>query len=142
MAELGDTLHASSGAISGAFKTLTSVGLAQRVAVPGSRRDHFRLRPDAWAVLFTNQNQTLAAMQTAADAGLAVATGHGPAAARLTEMRDFYAFLMAEIPALLNRWHEHSDARRTDGADSTPRHVNDAELDTPPGPHAARPVWP
>jgi hypothetical protein len=27
-----------------------------------------------------------------------------PGAARLTEMRDFYAFLLDEIPALLDRW--------------------------------------
>jgi hypothetical protein len=27
---------------------------------------------------------------------------------RLTQMRDFYAFLLSEIPALLNRWHHQS----------------------------------
>ncbi|MHA7663132.1 GbsR/MarR family transcriptional regulator [Mycolicibacterium sp. HS_4_1] len=124
MAELGDTLQASSGAISGAVKTLTSVGLAERVPVPGSRRDHYRLRPNAWAVLFTSQNQTLAAMRAAADAGLAMSGRHGPAFRRLTEMRDFYDFLLAEIPALLDRWNQHSDA-----TESTPHDVGDS---TPP----------
>ena len=58
MAELADQLQAaSSGAISGAVKMLTaSVGLAERVPAPASRRDHYRLRDDAWALLFTNQN--------------------------------------------------------------------------------------
>ena len=63
MGELADQLQASSGAISGAIKMLTSVGLVERVPAPASRRDHYRLRDDAWAVLYTNQNEVLAAMQ-------------------------------------------------------------------------------
>jgi DNA-binding MarR family transcriptional regulator len=109
MAELGERLQASSGAISGALKMLTSVGLAERVPVPGSRRDHYRLRDDAWAVLFTSQNVTLAAMQSAADTGIAATSADSPARHRLTQMRDFYAFLSAEIPALLDRFHNRSD---------------------------------
>ena len=62
MGELADRLQASSGAISGATKMLTSVGLAERAPAPASRRDHYRLRDDAWAVLFTNQNAVISAM--------------------------------------------------------------------------------
>lgn len=109
MGELADTLGASAGAISGSLKMLTSVGLAERVASPGSRRDHFRLRDDAWAILFTGQNETIAAMRAAADAGIAVAARRGLAQERLTHMRDFYAFLLAELPALLDRWRDHAD---------------------------------
>jgi MarR family len=105
MGELADQLKASSGAISGATKMLTSVGLAERVPAPTSRRDH-RLRDDAWALLFTNQNAVISAMLAAAEGGIA-ATGHDSLAGRrLTQMRDFYAFLLSEIPALLNRWHQ------------------------------------
>lgn len=107
MGELSDRLHASSGAISGAIKMLTSVGLAERVPAPASRRDHYRLR-DAWAVLYTNQNEVISAMQSAAEAGIA-ATGHDSLGGRrLTQMRDFYAFLLAEIPALLDRWRQRT----------------------------------
>lgn len=106
MAELGEQLQASSGAISGALKMLTSVGLAERVPMPGSRRDHYRLRDDAWAVLFTSQNTAIAAMQSAADTGIAATSADSLARDRLTQMRDFYAFLLAEIPALLDRWHQ------------------------------------
>ena len=96
MGELADRLQASSGAISGAIKMLTSVGLAERVPAPASRRDHYRLRDDAWALLFTNQNAVISAMLAAAETGIA-ATGHGsPAGRRLTRMRDFYAFLLAK----------------------------------------------
>ena len=104
MADLATRLQASAGSISGALKMLASVGLAERVPVPASRRAHFRLRDDAWAVLFTTQNETLAAMRHAAAAGLAVAERGSPARKRLADMRDFYEFLMAEIPDLLARW--------------------------------------
>jgi DNA-binding transcriptional regulator GbsR (MarR family) len=106
MADLADVLQASAGSISGSLKMLTSVGLAERVPVPGSRRDHFRLRDDAWAVLFTSKNETMRVMLDAANAGIEGTDEQGPARRRLAEMRDFYGFLMAEIPALLDRWHE------------------------------------
>jgi DNA-binding MarR family transcriptional regulator len=111
MGELADRLRASSGAISGAIKMLMSVGLVERVPAPASRRDHYRLRDNAWAVLYTNQNEVLAAMRKAAEAGIA-ATGSGSLAGqRLIQMRDFYAFLLAEIPALLDRWRAESTVR-------------------------------
>jgi DNA-binding transcriptional regulator GbsR (MarR family) len=103
--ELADRLQASSGAISGAIKMLISVGLAEQVPAPGSRRDHFRLRDDAWAVLYTNQNEVIEAMTKAAEAGIAATRDESLARQRLTQMRDFYTFLVHEIPALLDRWH-------------------------------------
>ena len=106
--KLADRLQASSGAISGAIKMLTSVGLVERAPAPASRRDHYRLRDNAWAVLYTNQNEVLAAMLKAAEAGIATTGGKTLAGQRLIQMRDFYNFLLAEIPALLDRWHRQS----------------------------------
>jgi DNA-binding transcriptional regulator GbsR (MarR family) len=108
MGELADRLQASSGAISTALRMLTSVGLVERVPAPASRRDHYRLRNDAWAVLYTNQNEVIGAMLKAAEAGIATTGTKSPAGQRLIQMRDFYAFLLAEIPALLDRWHRQS----------------------------------
>jgi DNA-binding transcriptional regulator GbsR (MarR family) len=104
--ELAELLKASSGAISGAIKMLTSVGLVERVPAPASRRDHYRLRDNAWAVLYTNQNEVLAAMQEAAEEGVAATGSTSLARQRLSQMRDFYDFLISEIPALLERWHQ------------------------------------
>ena len=106
MGELAERLQASAGAISSAIKMLTSVGLVERVPMPASRRDHYRLRDDAWALLFTNQNAVLSAMQAAAEAGIAATAPKGPARRRLTQMHDFYAFLLDEIPELLGRWRQ------------------------------------
>lgn len=91
---------------------LTSVGLVERAPAPASRRDHYRLRDNAWAVLYTNQNDVLDAMLTAAEAGIAATPKKSPARQRLTEMRDFYEFLLGEIPSLLQRWQERPRGTR------------------------------
>lgn len=104
--DLGNQLQASSGAISGAVTMLMSVGLVERVPAPGSRRDHYRLRDDAWTVLYTNQNDVLAGMQKAALNGISATAPDSLARKRLTEMHDFYEFLLGEIPTLLDRWHQ------------------------------------
>jgi DNA-binding transcriptional regulator GbsR (MarR family) len=101
--DLAEQLHASSGAISGAIKMLTSVGLVERVPAPASRRDHYRLRDNAWAVQYTNQNEVTVAVLQAAEAGIAATADGSLARHRVTQMRDFYNFLMEEIPALLDR---------------------------------------
>lgn len=111
--ELAEHLRASAGAVSTALKQLTSVGLAERVPSPASRRDHYRLRDDAWAVLFTNQNVVISAMQAAADEGIAASDPGSPAHARVTQMRDFYAFLLDGTQELLERWHAQSGAPHT-----------------------------
>ena len=113
MGELAERLMASSGSISGALKMLTSVGIAERVPAPGSRRDHYRLRDNAWAVQYTNQNEVTAAVIKAAEAGIATTERGNLARERLTQMRDFYTFLLEEIPALLERWYQRSGSTRT-----------------------------
>ncbi|WP_099041673.1 GbsR/MarR family transcriptional regulator [Mycobacterium neglectum] len=108
MGDLAEQLQASTGAVSGALKMLGSVGLVERVPAPGSRRDHYRLRDDAWAVQYTNQNEVTTAVLTAAEAGIAATPDGSLPHQRLTQMRDFYAFLLDEIPALLDRWRQRS----------------------------------
>lgn len=106
--EIADRLEASAGSVSGAIKSLLTVGLIERLPAPGSRREHYRLRDDAWATLFTSQNTVIQAMMQAAAAGIAATESGDPAHQRLTQMRNFYAFLLGELPALLHRWHQRS----------------------------------
>ncbi|WP_031172714.1 GbsR/MarR family transcriptional regulator [Streptosporangium roseum] len=107
--ELADRLEASAGAVSGAIKSLLTVGLIERLPAPGSRREHYRLRDDAWATLFTSQNTVIQAMLQAAAAGIAATDEGDPAHRRLARMHAFYEFLLGEIPSLLDRWHQQSD---------------------------------
>nr|WP_090344085.1 MarR family transcriptional regulator [Mycolicibacterium malmesburyense] len=108
MGDLAEQLQASSGGISGALKMLASVGVVERVPAPGSRRDHYRLRDDAWAVQYTKDNEALSGVIAAAEAGIAATDDGTLARQRITQMRDFYLFLMNEIPALLDRWRARS----------------------------------
>ncbi|WP_223168127.1 GbsR/MarR family transcriptional regulator [Nonomuraea sp. SYSU D8015] len=108
--EIAERLDASAGSVSAAVKSLLSVGLIERLPAPGSRREHYRLRDDAWATLFTSQNTVIQIMLQAAQTGIDTTPADDPAHRRLTQMRDFYHFLLSEIPALLERWqhHQHS----------------------------------
>lgn len=102
--EIAERLVISPGTVSTAIKNLTMVGLIEKVPAPGSRREHFRFREGAWATLMSSQNQVVQAMEQAADEGIAATGETSPAGRRLVEMRDFYGYLMAELPALIDRW--------------------------------------
>jgi DNA-binding transcriptional regulator GbsR (MarR family) len=104
MGELAEELGVSAGSVSAALKGLNGVGLIERVPAPGSRREHYRLRDNAWATLFTSQNTVIQVMMDAARDGIAATSRTSPARSRLTQMRGFYEFLLAEIPTLLNKW--------------------------------------
>ena len=109
--ELAERLTLSSGSVSGALKALLTVGLIERVPAPGSRREHYRLREGAWAVLMTTQNTVVQAMFEAADEGIAAAGRDTLAARRLAEMRDFYSFMFRELPTLVDRWQAERTRR-------------------------------
>ena len=102
--ELAAQLEVSTGSVSGALTMLTSVGLVERVPSLGSRRDHYRLRDDAWARLFSKQNAMVEALVRTAQHGVDITPEDGHAQARLAEMRDFYEFMLGEFPALIERW--------------------------------------
>jgi hypothetical protein len=120
--ELALHLGASAGSISAAVTMLRTVGLIEQVPVPGSRRDHFRMRSDAWARLMSGQNAMIELMREIGAAGLDVVAPGGVAAQRLREMRDFYAFMLAEMPALLDRWHAERDAHSAAPIAAKPGH--------------------
>ncbi|MFC3499800.1 GbsR/MarR family transcriptional regulator [Micromonospora krabiensis] len=102
--EIAETLTISSGSVSTALKSLTSVGLIEKVPAPGSRREHFRFREGAWATLMSEQNQLVKVMREAAEQGIAATGEDSSAGRRLAEMRDFYDYLWRELPAVIDRW--------------------------------------
>ncbi|WP_017537587.1 MULTISPECIES: GbsR/MarR family transcriptional regulator [Nocardiopsis] len=111
LGELAEELDASQGSVSGALKSLHHVGMLERVPVPGSRRDHHRLRRDAWERLFSSQNEAVRRMMAAAADGIAATEADSPARGRLQEMHDFYTFMFRELPLLFERWRAERDSR-------------------------------
>jgi DNA-binding transcriptional regulator GbsR (MarR family) len=108
MGDLSEDLGVSPGSVSAGLKALIRVGLIEQVPAPGSRRDHYRMREDAWPTLFSTQNHIVQVMRQAAEDGVAAADNDSPARQRLENMRDFYAFMLQELPALIGRWHHHA----------------------------------
>src|SRR5437899_2334258 len=47
-AELGQRLHVSPAAVSGAVRYLSQIGLVSREREPGSRRERYRVHSDQW----------------------------------------------------------------------------------------------
>lgn len=110
--DIASLLTISPAAVSGAVRTLEGAALIERVPVPGSRREHYRLLGDAWTGAAAIKQERFTTLADLAADGLEVIPTDGPAAARLTQMRDFYTFLAEEMPALRARW----ESRRSPAA--------------------------
>jgi predicted transcriptional regulator len=105
--ELAENLRASRGSISSATRMLGQIGLIERGAKPGERRDYFRVKPGVWSELMQRELEALPAFRRMAERGLGLVDSGTPEARRgLEEMRDFYAYWEKEMPAVLERWEK------------------------------------
>ncbi|WP_229904545.1 GbsR/MarR family transcriptional regulator [Lentzea cavernae] len=101
--DLADELGVSAGSVSGAVKMVAQMGLIERIHVAGSRREHFRMRANAWTTLYSRQHSVVDDVLRAVEKGVD-AVGPGRAHDRLEYMRDFYTFLLNEAPMLVERF--------------------------------------
>jgi DNA-binding transcriptional regulator GbsR (MarR family) len=117
-AELATGLRVSLAAISGAVRYLLQVGLLAKEREPGSRSDQYRIfDEDVWGTIANHQLPMLQANADAAAEGVKVLKPDSPGARRMRETQEYYAFLQAEQPKLIDRWREH---RRTLFTESDP----------------------
>jgi DNA-binding transcriptional regulator GbsR (MarR family) len=118
-ADLAERLHASSGSISAATRTLLRLGLIDRTRVAGERRDYFLVRPGAINRLARQRFAVLNAAVELADQGLEHFADRPRARERLQEMRDVYAWYAAQLTVLFDRWdREHAPRYRTEAGGS------------------------
>ncbi len=104
-AELGETMGVSAAAVSGAVRYLQNLGVAHRVAQPGSRRDRYELVDDAWYTTSLKNSPLYATLAGLAESLLdALGATESAAAVRARDMADFYRFLEVRMPALLEEW--------------------------------------
>lgn len=102
--ELAELLQVSPAAVSGAVRYLEQVGLIDRVREPGERRDRYQIFDDLWFEAIMRRDKLLERWEARLGEG-AELFGPGTATgARLEEMREFMAFLMKEMPLLMERW--------------------------------------
>lgn len=112
-ADLATNLRVSPAAISTAVRMLAQLGLVERFAVPGQRRDRYRLPDDAWYTASIAKHPLYRRFADLATDGVLATGGAGTAAgARLAEMRDFFEYCDRAVPGLVEAWHAERERSR------------------------------
>ena len=104
-AELATRLGVSAGAISGAIRYLSTIGMVRSSIVPGTRRHIYALPERPWYTASLTRPglyaHIAALLRTELDRLPA-----GAARERIDEMAEFFAFIDARMPQLLDEWNE------------------------------------
>ena len=103
-AELGTLLKVSPAAVSGAVRYLMQVGMVAREREPGRRRDHYRVADDLWYETVLNRDERLLRWTSTMRDGVEAVGPDTEAGRRLDETREFFEFLLDELPELMARW--------------------------------------
>lgn len=104
--QLAESLDVSKGSVSTNTRLLEQAGLIERVAVPGSRRSHFRIRGDAYETLMERKLAAVVKWRRLGEEGLALLEGTDVSPERLEALRRFYAFIEEEQRELMERWRK------------------------------------
>jgi DNA-binding transcriptional regulator GbsR (MarR family) len=114
-ADLAAGLQVSPAAVSNAVRYLMHVGLAEREAVPGARRDLYRLPDDAWYTASGAKQPAYRKLADVASQGVQATGGLDThAGTRLRDMQSFFDYLDTELPGVVERWHQLRDREAHD----------------------------
>jgi DNA-binding MarR family transcriptional regulator len=103
-AELAESLKISQPAVSGAVRQLLQVSFISRERLPGSRKDHYRIREDVFAAILERRNLALSEWESTSRSGAALFPADSPVARRLTEAADFFAFIHTDMEQMIKNW--------------------------------------
>jgi DNA-binding transcriptional regulator GbsR (MarR family) len=106
--DIAAVLMASKGSVSSTIRLLTQMGMIERYVIPGERHDHFRLCEDALRRRAQHGlEEEIRMFRELAEHGLELMRRE-PSARRqwLEEMRNRFAFLEKEFPALMERYEK------------------------------------
>jgi DNA-binding transcriptional regulator GbsR (MarR family) len=104
-ADLAEALQASRGAISGTARILTAAGMIRRSTRRGDRREYFSAPPEALDSFLENAGRIYRRFREIAERGLDAIADRPPASRRrLEELRDVFAFVEQEVPAVVDRF--------------------------------------
>ncbi len=103
--QLANILEASKGSISSMTQLLIRIGLVERMGLPGKRGTYYRIKSGSWSELMRARMSHVTSIRRLAELGLSLtAERDEKSRQRLQHLRDFYAFLEEQIPALLDRY--------------------------------------
>jgi DNA-binding transcriptional regulator GbsR (MarR family) len=103
-AELADQLGVSPAAISGAVRYLTQLRLLSREREPRERVDHYRVSSDTWYEAITRRDEMVERWLQDLAEGVKAVGPDTAVGARLEETRQFFEYLLDEVPRMLERW--------------------------------------
>jgi DNA-binding MarR family transcriptional regulator len=103
-AELAESLQISQPAVSGAVRQLLQIGFISRERIPGSRKDHYRLREDVFSAILERRNNALAEWESTSRSGADLFGPDSTVGRRLSEAADFFAFIHKDLDQLIKNW--------------------------------------
>jgi DNA-binding transcriptional regulator GbsR (MarR family) len=103
-AELAEHLQISPAAVSGGIRYLTQVEMVRRERPPGSRRDVYRVGQHPWHEALTQRDQLMLRWADSLRTGVDVLGETTEAGERIRESVEFFEFVAAELPLLMERW--------------------------------------
>ena len=114
--ELADRLQVSKASVSTNARFLEQLGLLERSAEPGDRRDFYRVGPGAWEnVLRSAQRRWRALQEVFAEAIEALPPEMEAGRLRLREADRFHDLMMEATEGLIQRWRESSSGSTGSG---------------------------
>jgi DNA-binding transcriptional ArsR family regulator len=102
--ELAESLQISQPAVSGAVRQLLQVGFISRERLPGSRKDHYRIRDDVFAAMLERRNDALGEWESSLRAGADLFSPETPVGRRLEEAADFFDFIRDDLNQMIKNW--------------------------------------
>jgi DNA-binding transcriptional regulator GbsR (MarR family) len=105
--ELAEQLQVSKASVSTNARLLEQLGVIERIAAPGDRRDYYQMEDDAWArMLHVAQRRWEGMRRALREAGDALPEGMDVGRERLLEAERFHVLLAEESERLMERWRE------------------------------------
>jgi DNA-binding transcriptional regulator GbsR (MarR family) len=110
--DIATALHASRGSISSMVRLLEAAMLIRRTTKRGDRREYFSMPPGSVIAILESRIPSTVAWRRLAEDGLELLADRPPESrARLQEVRDVYAHMERELPAMLERFKTERAAR-------------------------------
>jgi len=102
--ELAESLQISQPAVSGAVRQLLQVGFISRERLPGSRKDHYRIRDDVFAAILERRNDAIGEWEASIRSGADLFGPETAVGRRLEEAADFFDFIRDDLSQMIKNW--------------------------------------
>jgi len=112
--ELARQLQVSKASVSTNARLLEQLGIVEQIAVPGDRRDYYRMGPDAWErMLRTAQRKWESMRQILSSAEESLPLDMAVGRERLLQAESFHLLLHQEAEQLIVRWRQQAQVKRS-----------------------------